>query len=239
MSQSHTAVIRPPPPFARSAGRLEITQCRLKTLGSRGLKISTLRECAVPQPWLVALGDLNKDFSMRLLAVFALVALLCASAFGVANAQQGCPENFVPNPNWTQGQAQCIPGPPSSSAAGGSSYHQLPEPKWDKRWGAFASDPITSKVGVAVGMESKRDAEKAAIDHCRSKGGQQCRTLLAYFNQCAAVAWGPDSSGTGDLISVSAARKDAAEFAALKECSTNSTACKIFFSECSYAERVE
>lgn len=142
----------------------------------------------------------------------------------------------MPNPNWTQGQAQCIPGPPSGS---GGFYQEAPEPKWGKRWGAFASDPVTSKVGVSVGMKSKSKAEKEALAHCRSKGGQQCRPLLAYYNQCAAVAWGPDSSGTGELISISAARKDMAEQAALKECSKNSDACKIFFAECSYAERVE
>ncbi|NUO74951.1 MAG: DUF4189 domain-containing protein [Lysobacter sp.] len=175
---------------------------------------------------------MHKLFFWSLTLMIAYMAV----SMGSAKAEQGCPDNFQPNPNWTQGQAQCIPGPPSGSSG---SYQQLPEPKWGKRWGAFASDPVTSKVGVSVGMKSKSKAEEEALAHCRSKGGQQCRPLLAYYNQCAAVAWGPDSSGTGELISISAARKDVAEQAALKECSKNSDACKIFFAECSYAERVE
>lgn len=165
-----------------------------------------------------------------------LPAVLMALAFGGGNAyaEQGCPSGMIPNPIGAGGQGGCIPGVNHQDWGG---TQQNSGPKYSRRWGAFASDVETSKVGVATGMTSKRKAEKAALDQCRGKGGVQCKPLFSYYDQCGAVAWGRDSADNGGgLIWARAPRKEEAEATALQECSKDSSTCKIFFAECSYGE---
>jgi len=164
--------------------------------------------------------------------LLATVALF-ASGSGVA-AADACPEGTITNPTGAGGQPQCVPGVNHQNWGGSGSSS---EPHWARRWGAFATDAATSKVGVATGLSSKRKAEKEALAHCQSKGGAQCKPLIAYYDQCAALAWGPNSAGVGNMVSATAAHVEEAQTLALKECSKDSQECKIYFAECSYAER--
>lgn len=159
-----------------------------------------------------------------LLGTFFLVAS------GWAHAEQGCPDGFIPNAAGTPGVA-CVPGQAPNWGGGAP---RAPEVRWAKRWGAFASDSQSGAVGSAAGLSSKSKAEKAAISHCRSKGGTDCRPLLSYHNQCGAVAW-----GDGNIQASSAASKEEASSRALSFCGAKSKNCEIFFSECSFAERVQ
>lgn len=171
---------------------------------------------------------------MRLKTFVPMILLAIAFGTGDALAEQGCPDGMMPNPVGAGGQPQCIQGQ-SQTDWGGSRGSGT---RWARRWGAFAADSAASKVGLSTGMASKSKAEKAAQAHCRSKGGVQCRTLLAYYDQCGAVAWGPMQNGRGDLVAANAPRKKEAEQLALQDCSRTSDTCEIFFSECSYPERM-
>jgi hypothetical protein len=174
---------------------------------------------------------------MRLKTFVPVILLAIAFGTGDALAEQGCADGFIPNPvpGGTPGQNQCVPIPGQNRGPSGGGGAEV---RWARRWGAFAADTAASKVGLSTGMTSKRKAEKAAQEHCRSKGGVQCKTLLAYYDQCGAVAWGPMQNGRGDLISANAPRKKEAEELALQDCSRTSDKCEIFFSECSYPERM-
>jgi len=166
---------------------------------------------------------------MKLFAALLLVfALSAAYRSEPAKAQLACGAGTTPNPAGPGGPVPCIPisDYSGSNSSGSQGY-------WETRWGAFASDTKSGAVGVATGLASKGKAEKAAIAHCRDKGGSDCRPLLAYFNQCAAVAW-----GDGTLQASSAARREEAEERALGLCARDGKSCEIFFSECSFSELV-
>ncbi|UZW63073.1 DUF4189 domain-containing protein [Lysobacter enzymogenes] len=156
---------------------------------------------------------------------FALTAIFAIACVGTAKAEQGCPDNFMPNPNWTQGQAQCIPGPPSQ---GGVGTQPQPEPViWAKRWGAIAIDSASGKMGAVTDMPSKRKAVSAALDRCRSHGGADCKISLEYNNQCAASAWGEGNGGT--FVSFRGPTKNDAVSGALNQCGKDSgSTCEVF-----------
>ncbi|MET4727339.1 hypothetical protein ABIE09_001133 [Lysobacter enzymogenes] len=144
-----------------------------------------------------------------------------------------CPQGMVINPIGAGGQPQCVPGENHQSWGGTGSSG----PHYARRWGAFASDSIAGKLGVALGESSKRKAEKAALMHCESKGGVDCKAFFAFYDQCAAVAWGPDrGADSGEAIAASAAGKDDAVRDALALCGKKSDKCKLVSAECSYGE---
>ena len=98
--------------------------------------------------------------------------------------------------------------------------------------GAIAFDDTIGGVGTAIGMRSKRKAEKEALIACRKKGGSGCRIDLTYHNQCGVIAWG-DSAAT----TASAATKEQASERALQTCSEHTEGCKIYYEDCSYPVR--
>lgn len=87
---------------------------------------------------------------------------------------------------------------------------------WERRWGAFTSDAQTGKIGVSTAMSSKRKAEKEALRDCQSRGGAQCKVLLAFTNQCAAIAWGKEAAGSIAVSAVSGVNAAVAKSAALQ-----------------------
>ncbi|UHQ23838.1 DUF4189 domain-containing protein [Lysobacter sp. 5GHs7-4] len=163
----------------------------------------------------------------------AWATVLMAALAANAKAEQGCPDNFVPNPNWTQGQSQCIPGPPTQGDADSSP----PAPVWATRWGAIAIDSATGNMGAVTDMPSKRKAVDAALARCRDHGGTNCKISLEYHNQCAASAWGEGNGGT--FVSFRAPSEKDAVSGALNQCGQDSGgACETFYSGCSSAQRV-
>lgn len=140
---------------------------------------------------------------MKSVTFIAAALLLVGIFMPLPASAQSCPARTTPSPGGPGGPVPCIPI--SDYSGGGSS-----SPVYAARWGAFASDTKSGAVGVATGLGTKGKAEKAAIAHCPTKGGSDCRPLLAYYNQCAAVTW-----GDGTLQASSAARKEEVEQRAL------------------------
>ncbi|WP_091793258.1 DUF4189 domain-containing protein [Lysobacter sp. yr284] len=151
----------------------------------------------------------------------------------LAGAEDGCPTGFVPNAAGTP-NAQCIP-------AGGLGYSGSSESavKWERRWGAFALDQPTGKIGVATAMGSKPKAEKEALRDCQARGGSGCKVMLAFTNQCGAIASGKDVNGGFEISAAGGVNAAAAKSSALERCGQKAGACEIFLSECSYAEQVQ
>ncbi|UNP27441.1 DUF4189 domain-containing protein [Lysobacter gummosus] len=180
---------------------------------------------------------LKLEVGMNYFRSLMLVAVVFAGSVSVAQAEQGCADGFIPNaaPTGTPGQNQCVPIPGLSRPGTPSA----PTPQWAKRWGAIAYDPTTGKVGVASDMTSKRKAVNGALAHCRSKGGTACAINIDYSNQCAAIVYG----GGGEIVksaAASAATTDEAEGLALKNCrEAAGVECQVFYSGCSYPQRVQ
>src|SRR3546814_12141842 len=65
----------------------------------------------------------------------------------------------------------------------------LPQVKWADSWGAIADDGH-SIAGIVTGFPSKRKAKRGAIDECQKRGGEKCKVLRAFVNQCAAMIAG-------------------------------------------------
>jgi hypothetical protein len=105
---------------------------------------------------------------------------------------------------------------------------------WADRWGAIATDATNGGVGTAVSMSSKRKAEKAALEVCRTKGGSGCKLSLTYYNQCGAMAWGATHMATASAQTIEKASE-----LAVDSCAKGSTDCQIYYADCSMAERIQ
>jgi hypothetical protein len=147
--------------------------------------------------------------------------------------------------------AQCAPGIPSAGNPGcippnqgNSPYYQgdpATQPQqvqaiWEDRWGAIAIDGNVGAAGAQVGSVSRRDAIDAATATCIARGGKKCEVILTFHNQCAAVAQRPD--GLGVAGSAGAPTKAEAGERAIKNCG-DSSSCRVIYSDCSFAERVQ
>ena len=96
-----------------------------------------------------------------------------------------------------------------------------------------SADP--TPVGVASSQSTKRKAESTAMAQCKARGGKACKVRLAYHNQCAVIAW-----GDGGSVVQSAASTEIASGLAMKLCQQDGDAgCRIWYSDCSMAKRVE
>ncbi|WP_454831791.1 DUF4189 domain-containing protein [Pseudoxanthomonas wuyuanensis] len=154
---------------------------------------------------------------------------LCAIA-NSASAEGGtCPPGYYPHNS--PGVMGCAPIPGYAIPTGGSPATQQPSLRWDERWGAIATDPDAGTVGTVSAQRSRRAAELGAIERCGSKG---CKVLVAYANQCAALAWRPGTQAFGTDPNAEIAEKRA-----LESCGDgNALACKVIYAECSLAEEV-
>lgn len=109
-------------------------------------------------------------------------------------------------------------------------------PKWQTKWGAIAIDPKakTGGIGFAENMNSKKIAEKFAIQQCLATGGSKtCRVEVSYDNQCGVIAWGDNYYTTANAQNV----EDASSLA-LELCDQKTENCKIFYSNCNYAVQI-
>jgi len=129
----------------------------------------------------------------------------------------------------------CTPGSPlpcNQSAPEQQQVAPAPQPVWADRWGAIVIAEDTGDAGTASGRTSRTAAVEASMADCASYGAKRCKLELAYHNQCAAVAWSSNKHGTAGAPTESMAKSDA-----LKYCGEAS--CKIVYSGCSLAERVQ
>jgi hypothetical protein len=175
-------------------------------------------------------------FHSRFSALVPRVSLLTIAFCGVlafdAYADQGCPPGFTPNAAGTPGM-QCIPIGGQYHGDGAGDFAP-PTEQWAVRWGAIAVDNASGKTGILGNMSSRRKAEKGAMAQCQQKGGAACEVKLTYYNQCGVLAW-----GNGKMVTASGPTLAEAGELALTECARSANAqCEVFFSDCSYAQRV-
>lgn len=159
--------------------------------------------------------------------VLAMCTLLLI-AQQTAMAEGGCPAGMYPIGGGSGGWSGCAPIPGND---GGQA--QPAAPSWSSRWGAIAVDGKQGALGGVEGLRSRRKAEKAAIQACQRNGGSACEVLGAYDNQCGALAW-----GIGKANVFTALNTQEADRGALAECAKGAKDCKIYYSACSYAERI-
>ncbi|WYX24884.1 DUF4189 domain-containing protein [Achromobacter xylosoxidans] len=146
---------------------------------------------------------------------------LATSAFG----EGGCPDGQFPRQNGPV--MMCVPG----GVPGGSD--SSPPAVWADRWGAIATDGKAGSLGFSTDMESKRKAEKAAMADCQAKGGTNCELDIAYYNQCAVVV-----TGENTYLAQSAATEDLATSIAMGKCQKGNTNCRVLYTGCSTAVRI-
>lgn len=163
------------------------------------------------------------DFS----AAAMLIVGLLSSASGLA--QTACPQGVTP------GSSQCLPSP-----QGGDQTVREAEPRWRLTWGAIALDDKTVSIGTATGQASRRAALKEATRKCESIGGRECKVILYYENQCAAIA-----EPVADIKPMIASYKvglssQEAVDRAVQECERNNDvgACKPIYSNCTSPVRI-
>jgi hypothetical protein len=144
----------------------------------------------------------------------------------LAHAEGGtCPDGYYPVGG--PGVQGCAPIP------GGGGESVDPGPEWETRWIAVAVDSGEGVFGAAKDMSSKRNASKAAIAQCRERGGKSCKPFGVTYNQCFALA-----SGGRYINSFGSPTREGAQNGALEECERKAMGCQIYFSDCSYPQRV-
>jgi Domain of unknown function (DUF4189) len=178
--------------------------------------------------------DWKKPIASLALSALAVFSIYLFSFYSTSPASaQGviivCPEGSAPTGGPDVQACAPIPGfdpsIPSPAPSG---------PQWATRWGSIAIDAVLSRFGGSEGHSSKGRAEKAAVRQCKANGGgKSCKIIGAYYNQCGALAWG-DSRAE----SYRAPTLEAAEQQALQFCGKYTTNCKIYYSGCSFSERV-
>lgn len=110
---------------------------------------------------------------------------------------------------------------------------QTPQPQWQSRWGAIATDADKAAVGSATGLMTQDEAERSAVTDCLAKGGKDCKLQVSYANGCGAMVLG-DKAFTVNFGNTEA---EAIE-KATSICSTSSSNCHAYFTTCSPAVRV-
>lgn len=108
----------------------------------------------------------------------------------------------------------CPPPDAAGWGAGATPANVAPaQPRiiWADRWGALAIDDGTGQAGYIGGFASKAKARRAAMDGCEMHGSPNCKLIMTYHNQCAAVASGADKSQAYGAATEEEAKKGAME----------------------------
>jgi hypothetical protein len=169
-----------------------------------------------------------------------LIAFVLALSPFVAFAEGNCPPGHYPIGG--QGVVGCAPIPGSTQGGGAAK----PTGKWETRWGAIAEDfsanerGVPAATGASHSRTSKREANAAAVAECAQLGGQKCKVVLSYNNQCVAIADPKPRSqgGQGGKSTVYRAQtQEMAQMEAMKRCSAGGGAeCSVIYSACSVSE---
>ena len=149
----------------------------------------------------------------------------------VSGAQTACPVGVA------AGSAQCGPSPAehvnpgTAGDSGPSATRYVPTGEWKKTWGAVAIDSETGAVGATFGKRSKNEAERDALDRCRTSGSAACRVQIAYKNQCVATFF-PSIPGQRGLSGSGATVEDATRRGAEKCRELNGNECNLVYTRC-------
>lgn len=162
-------------------------------------------------------------------AMFRLTGLILLFASSSAVHSQNC--------QWRQQGTQ---GPGWYDAGGGvcnnaSQQSAAPSVRWMSRWGAIATSSSMGDTGTVVGQDSRREAERIALQRCGAQDGiPDCKVRLSYRDSCAAIAWGGGRIGMASAPSI-----EEASLKALVECYKKGRECKTYYTECSLPERIQ
>jgi Domain of unknown function (DUF4189) len=163
------------------------------------------------------------DLRMRLLALFIIMLAVSAESSAQNGVQGICGPGYV--------QYEVAGGGYSCAPAPGQAPPGVAAPRWETRWGAIATGG--SAFGYAQDMPSKRKAEKAALQQCKSKAGQKCEIATSFYNQCGALAIGDASGAYGAGADIATSNR-----LAMTACSKQTTNCKVHYSACSYPRQI-
>jgi len=181
---------------------------------------------------------------MKRITQFCLLMFLLSLGI-VVHAEGNCPPGYYPTTPPGAPSQGCAPipgyndqqsspqqsGPPQMASPSPS----VPPSRWEDRWGAVAFDEaIAGSMGMVVDMLSQEQAKRAAVADCQAKGGRQCEIELVYSNGCAAVV-------AGDKLHNASARETINEAirVGMKRCSAADVHCRVYYTMCSPAVRVQ
>lgn len=160
--------------------------------------------------------------------VIFLLALVIIQATFSAHAEGGCPPGQYPQQG--QGWQTCVPIP---GAGQNQAPSILPE-HWLDKWQAIATDSQKGALGIAVDKATGDDAEAAAMNDCRAKGGAHCEVQISYRNGCVSMVVGDT------LMNTKGARtQKEADSRALSKCGEEDKDCHVFYSACSLPQRIQ
>lgn len=163
-----------------------------------------------------------------------LFALCLSIVPRLVYAEGGCPSGMIPYSGTDI--SSCGPIPPGYYGGDNSSSNPAAQPpvRWADRWGAIAFSDVNNSVGMSADMTSKRAAKEAAIAECLSAGGEECSTQITYHNQCGVIAWGERSANTAAARTI-----EEASDMAMNTCDRKTENCRIVYSNCTLAQRIQ
>lgn len=163
-----------------------------------------------------------------------LFALCIFGVAGSAYAEGGCPAGMIPHRGTDI--TSCGPIPPGYYGSSGDVNAPPPSKPivWADRWGAIAFSDINNSVGVSTDMASENAAQQAAIAECISAGGERCSTEMTYHNQCGVIAWGDRYANAAGAPTL-----EEASDMAMKTCGRKTENCKVVYSNCTSAQRIQ
>ena len=163
-----------------------------------------------------------------------LSALLPALAFVLCLSISGA--GYAHNCHWRQ---QGVAGPGWYGSDGypcNDASSNVPQERWDSRWGAIARSPSTGHMGAAAKRTARKYTEKVALKECKAESGaSDCEVSAVYANACVAYARGGGRLGTG-----TGASTEEAIWNALDVCNEveRSIQCQVIYTKCSLPERI-
>jgi hypothetical protein len=135
------------------------------------------------------------------------------------------------------GGGNCVPPDASGMPGYNGDYNRpmpaQPAPIWADSWGAIAIDDQNGDAGTIANRDSKAAAEAAAMRDCAVRGATGCKIALTYHNQCAAIAWGDSARAAAGNPNEQGAKDDA-----MRLCQKSTSGCKVVYSACSTARRI-
>lgn len=136
--------------------------------------------------------------SLGMRVAWALAASVLGMLPGCHNAKHRSKEGAIPATESLQGQA----------------------------WGAVAQGG--SVLGVSTGMRTDLEAERAAIEDCRSKSGQGCDVLSSYYDMCVSVIVSGENAHWAEWYD-----EEGSKERVLSDCQRGSNrVCEITYSNC-------
>lgn len=104
----------------------------------------------------------------------------------------------------------------------------------EARWGAFAVASENTVLGTATGLKSKPEAVQMAEAKCRSRGGEKCKILLTYSNECAVFV-----AGNKKYLAEIAETITQASKLGMDKCNADDSHYRVLYSECTFPAWVE